>query len=192
MPTIPGRESLLSRCLHSITNQSGRDVEVLVVGGDGRLGDKITAAAAAVGTDYMTVVDDDDYLDGGYLAAVLPELGVVDYVGFRFAELNSGRLENISTSSAEFNAWGCRNRGPVPKGVTRTSIYETVPFGNDYRADRRWMTAAHRLIKSWAFVDRVLYVHDWWPNVSSFAGTCEQRDVGEWPHGPVDRLTVNT
>lgn len=189
MPTIPGRESLLSRCLHSITNQ-GEGAAVLVVDGDGRLGDKVTAAAKAVDTAYMTIVDDDDYLDGGYVGAVLPELGTVDYLGFRFAELNSGRLENISASSAEFGQWGRRNRGPVPKGITRAAIYRNVEFGNDYTADRRWSDDARRLITSWSFVDRVLYFHDWWPNASSFGGN-QTRDVGEWPHGPVDRLTVN-
>ena len=138
VPTIPGRESLLSRCLHSITGQG--DVAVLVVAGDGRLGDKVVAAAENVSTEYMTVVDDDDYLDGGYLAAVLPELGPVDYVGFRFVELNCGRFENITSSAAGNNLWGRRQRGPVPKGVTRTSIFQAVGFGNDYHADRKWMT----------------------------------------------------
>lgn len=189
VPTIPGRESLLSRCLHSITNQG--DVAVLVVDGDGRLGDKVVAAAESVATTYMTVVDDDDYLDGGYLSAVLPELGVVDYVGFRFVELNCGRFENMSASSAEFNLWGRRSRGPVPKGVTRTSIVRSVGFGNGYYADRRWMTAARQHIKRWAFIDRALYVHDWWPVLSSFGDTRTPRDVGEWPHGPVARLTVS-
>lgn len=190
MPTIPGRESLLSRCLHSVTEQ-GVEVAVLVVEGDGRLGDKVTAAAELVVTPYMTIVDDDDYLVGGYLTAVLPELGEADYVGYKFLELNRGRLENISASSGEFSTWGRRTRGPVPKGVTRTSIYRAVEFGNDYTADRRWMTDTHRLVRSWAFVDRALYVHDWWPEGSSFVGRRSSRDVGVWPHGPVERITVN-
>lgn len=190
VPTVPGRGSLLSRCLHSITSQG--DVLVLVVDGDGRLGDKVTAAAQVVSTAYMTVVDDDDYLAEGYLSAVLPELGEVDYVGFRFLELNEGRFDNISTSSAEFNLWGRRRRGPVPKGVTRTEIFRAAGFGNKYHADRQWMAATGLLIHSWAFVDRVLYIHDWWPSLSTFGDVAEPRDVGEWPHGQVDRLTVNT
>lgn len=189
VPTIPGRDSLLSRCLHSITNQHG-DAAVLVIEGDGLLGDKVAAAASAVSTDYMTIVDDDDLLDGGYLAAVSPHLGDVDYVGFKFAELNAGRLENVSASSAEFERWGRRSRGPVPKGISRTSIFRAVKFGNDYKADRRWTAAARALVTRWAFVDRVLYVHDWTPSGSAFGEKREHRDVGNWPHDPVDRMTV--
>jgi hypothetical protein len=189
VPTIAGRESLLSRCLWSITTQPGA-FPVLVVDGDGRLGDKVNAAALAVDTPYMTVVDDDDYITPDYVASVSPFLEHVDYVGFRFLELDSGRYENECRSSAEVTVWGRRSRGPVSKGVCRTEIVRRVRFRNDYKADRRWSAHAQALIETWAFVDSALYVHDWWPTASAFVGSEAGRDVGQWPHTDVNRLTV--
>lgn len=188
VPTIPGRESLLSRCLWSLTSQQAT---VLVVDGTARLGDKVVWAASTVETDYMTVVDDDDYVTPDYLAHVGPHLGKVDYVGFRFLELMDGAYYGESSSFADYEAWGSRSRGPVPKGVTRTGLFRQVRFGNDYRADRRWSAQMREHIRSHAFVDRPLYVHDWWPTQSAFSQSPVPRDVGTWPHAEVDRVTFD-
>jgi hypothetical protein len=185
VPTMPGRESLLSRCLWSITAQGGTP---LVVDGDGGLGDKVNATAAVVDTPYMTIVDDDDYICGDYLMTLLPRLGLVDYVGFKVIELNCGKFEGISASQGDYGYWGRRTRGPVPKGVTLTKHFQAVKFGNDYKADRRWSGAIRERVETWSFVDRALYVHDWWPH--DF-GAAAQRDVGEWPHIEAERMTVD-
>jgi hypothetical protein len=188
VPTIPGRESLLSRCLWSITGQTS---SVLVVDGTGKLGDKLNAALQAVETDYVTVVDDDDYVTADYVQHVTPELGIADYVGFMFLELDKGVLDNVSSSVGDHEIWGRRTRGPVLKGVIRSDIARRVQFGNDYKADRRWSARARPLLTSWAFVPRALYVHDWWPDQTTFGAAKVPRDVGVWPHGAVDRLTVD-
>lgn len=189
VPTVPGRESLLSRCLWSITSQPG-ECRVLVVAGNGRLGDKVNAAAEVVETSHMTIVDDDDYLDSAYLAAVNQHLDV-DYVGFRFLELRDGEFYRIAISQAG-EPWVGRRRGVVPKGITKTWIFQEVPFGNSYTADRDWSTAAAELVHSDAFVDQVLYVHDWRPSQSTFTGS-GHRHVGAWPvdETRIERLTVS-
>jgi hypothetical protein len=139
VPTMPGRESLLSRCLWSITAQGGTPL-------------------------------------------------LVDYVGFKVIELNCGKFEGISASQGDYGYWGRRTRGPVPKGVTLTKHFQAVKFGNDYKADRRWSGAIRERVETWSFVDRALYVHDWWPH--DF-GAAAQRDVGEWPHIEAERMTVD-
>lgn len=190
VPTVPGRESLLSRCLWSITSQPGV-CRVLVVDGDGRLGDKVNAAAAAVDTPYMTVVDDDDYLDGSYLDSTIHLLdGTIDYVGFKFLELCDGEFHAIATSRAG-DPWSGNRRGTVPKGITRTSIVRQVSFGNSYTADRAWSAAVADLVRRDVFVSRVLYVHDWRPGHSTFTGA-QHRHVGDWPvdEDRIERLTV--
>ncbi|HEY3485069.1 MAG TPA: hypothetical protein VGK49_06770, partial [Ilumatobacteraceae bacterium] len=96
---MPGRESLLSRCLWSIFTQGGK---VLVVEGSARLGDKINAAARLVDTPYMTVVDDDDYIASDYLLQVLPRLGLVEYVGFKVVEIVEGRYYNTCSSIGDY------------------------------------------------------------------------------------------
>jgi hypothetical protein len=188
VPTVPGRESLLSRCLWSITGQTS---SVLVVDGTGKLGDKVNAAFKAVDTEYVTVVDDDDYITADYLTHVTPELGIADYVGFHFIELDKGVLENVCRSVGDHEIWGRRTRGPVTKGVTRTDIARRVWFGNDYRADRQWSAQVRVRLTSWAFIPRPLYVHDWWPEQSLFGDEQVARNIGTWPHGAVDRLTVD-
>ena len=195
VPTIPGRESLLSRCLFSLVGQAPGSVEILVVDGDGRLGDKANHAARVCAGEYMTVVDDDDWVSADYMAAVLPELEDFqpDYVGLKVLELDAGRFSTITATSAEWPRWGRDGRrGPVPKGITRTSIWRQCPFGNEWKADRLWRAEVSARVESWRFVDRCLYVYDAWPDASAFIGQ-GTRDVGVWPYdeSTVTRLRVD-
>lgn len=194
VPTIPGRDSLLSRCLFSITEQASDSVETLVVEGTGRLGDKVNVAAQVCAGAYMTVVDDDDWLAADYMASALHELdGQVDYVGLKVLELDAGRFSIITATSAEWPRWGRDGRrGPVPKGITRTRIWRQCPLGNEYKADRLWRAEVSLRVKSWRFVDRCLYVYDAWPHASAFIGR-GSRDVGLWPfdESQIRRITVD-
>jgi hypothetical protein len=181
VPTIPGRESLLSRCLYSIQEQAPETVEILVVAGTGPLGDKTALAAVTVSGDYMTVIDDDDYLDGSYMAHVLPELGDVDYVGYKVCEMTNGRWSGSSTTRGDTNQFAPGVHGPSPKGMTRADIWRQVRMGNQYTADRVWCEKVHPLIGSHSFIDRHLYMYDFWDTGSAFVGSSNHRDVGEWP-----------
>lgn len=189
VPTVPGRESLLSRCLWSIQSQPG-ECRVLVVDGNGRLGDKVNAAAEVAVTSHMTIVDDDDYLDGAYLVSVNEHLDV-DYIGFNFLEIEDGEFFNVCASRADADGWGRRTRGPVPKGITTTAIYRQVEFGNDYQADRRWSEQVAELVTTHHHIDRALYIHDWRPTHSTFTGS-QHRSVGTWPvdEDRIERLTI--
>lgn len=176
VPTIPGRESLLSRCLFSLTEQAPDTVEILVVDGPGLQGDKVNFAATAATGEWMATVDDDDYVIGTYCADILAVLADgPDFVGFRFVELEQHRFSRSTALRGDLNRWGSRQRGPAPKGVTRTSIWRQVRFGNDYFADRRWLAAVYPLIRSHRFIDRHLYVYD---HNGDYG---DSRDVGVWP-----------
>ena len=195
VPTIPGRESLLSRCLWSITEQATDEVHVLCVQGSGRLGDKANLAALHTGAKYLTIVDDDDYLDGAYVSLVLPHLERgVDYVGFKVVQWINQRLDGIGSTSGERCGYARRgrNHGPCPKGVTSVDIWRQVPFGNSYTADRVWSEQVFPHIRSHAFVDRALYVYDHQPATSAFLGG-GHRDVGVWPYDAsrVEFLTLD-
>lgn len=196
VPTIPGRESLLSRCLWSITEQWQPGVQVLCIDGSGHFGDKINLAAHTTSAKYMVVVDDDDYLDGAYLASVLPALQAdPDFVGYRILVWLEHKFSSIAATRGDrdrFDHDGSQH-GPSQKGVTRTSIWRQVPFGNRYTSDRAWMSEVSPLIQSHAFVDRVLYVYDCQPSFSAFVGSERSRDIGVWPYDPsrVEWLTSN-
>lgn len=184
VPTIPGRESLLSRCLFSLTEQAaGHDdrIDILVVEGTGKLGDKVNTAVMEAEGGWFTVVDDDDWLAACYLDTVLPLLyDDPDYVGLKVLELGAGQFASIAVTSGESKSWVGPIRLPVPKGVTRTSIAQRVEFGNHYTADRDWAEQVSKLVKSWRFVDRCLYIYDYWRRGSAYGGGAH-RDVGQWP-----------
>lgn len=198
VPTIPGRESLLSRCLYWLQNQmwhewSGAvETEILVVAGTGRLGDKVNAAAAEAGA-YMTVVDDDDYVTAGYLAAVTPDLcRGVDYMGLGVLELHNGQFRRITHTVGDSRSWTRLPRGPVPKGITRTEIVRKVQMGNEWKADRAWLAEVARHIGTCEATDEAIYVYDAWDVSSAFGGR-GTRDVGMWPfdEGQVRRIVVD-
>jgi hypothetical protein len=185
---------LLSRCLFSITEQAADSVEIVVVEGTGQLGDKVNAAVYAARGDYFTVVDDDDYLTGAYLAEVLPHCQAgVDYVGFVLAEMSDGRFSALCRTSGESKSWDGQFRWPIPKGVIRTEIARKVTFGNEYTADRAWSREVCRHVESWAYIDRVLYVYDFFKSTSVYIGAGIPRDVGCWPYSEsqVRRIVVD-
>lgn len=185
VPTIPGRESLLSRCLWSITEQWQPGVQVLIVPGPGQLGNKVNAAANYTSAEYMTVVDDDDYLDGAYLSSVLPLLPGPDFVGLKVLQWIDQQFYGTGSTRGDLSTFGNGpEKGPTPKGVTRTELWRKVPMGNSYKADRTWCATVAPFIKSHAFVDRCLYVYDHQPATSAFIGA-QHRDVGTWPYNPL-------
>ncbi len=195
VPTIPGRESLLSRCLWSITEQWQPGVQILVVPGPGRLGTKANAAAHYTRAEYMTVVDDDDYLDGAYLSLVLPLLATSpDFVGLKVLQWIDQQFYGVGSTRGDIDRFvhNGQEHGPTPKGVTRTELWRKVPMGNSYKSDRVWCAEVAPLIRSHAFVDRALYIYDHQPATSAFLGG-GSRDVGLWPYDAtqVEFLTLD-
>ena len=194
VPTIPGRESLLSRCLWSITEQHVEAVQILVIPGSAPLGTKVNAAAHHTQAEYMTVVDDDDYLDGAYLSLVLPELeSWPDFVGLKVLQWIDQQFVAVASTRGDRPGFAKRgvNHGPTPKGVTSVALWREVPMGNHYTADRDWSAKVAPLIRTCGFVDRAVYVYDHQPATSAFLGG-GHRDVGVWPYNPllVEWLTL--
>jgi hypothetical protein len=185
VPTIPGRESVLSRCLWSIQTQAPGSVEVLVVPGSGQLGDKATMAAHLAEGRHMVLVDDDDYLAADYMAHVLPALeGDPDFVGYRILQIVNGRYHGSATTRGDLAQFGRVEHGPTPKGATRTAIWRELGMKNHYTADRMWHDAATRLVRSSVFIDRNLYVYDHHERSSVFIGDGSPLEVGTWPYDP--------
>lgn len=198
--TIPGRESLLSRCLHSITEQPG-DYEVIVVAGTGGLGTKYNAAVAIAEGSHVTNVDDDDWLAADYMAHMLPlcETGV-DYVGLKILALVNGGFWHVRVTTGAVKTWVDTDvdgqvvyppQGPVPKGAIRRELAAQIVYGNRYAADKVWSADAATLVVTWEFADRCLYVYDYVPH--RFGINAGGRDVGMWPfdEARVRRITVD-
>lgn len=175
VPTMPGRENLLSRLLCGLGEQMCDDVEVLVLGGDGPMGDKVNLGFAQARGEWVAVVDDDDELASDFVDCIAAAVDTdPDMVGYRIASLRNGELAwMIEHHYGGDTLWATTRRGPCPKMPIRTQIACRHWFGNQYTADRVWSTAVAADLSSGVFVDRTLYRHDFW--------TIDRPDVGEWP-----------
>jgi hypothetical protein len=188
IPTVSPRRSLLSRLLWSVTSQLG-DFEIVVHAGDDiPMGDKLNRMFTVAKGEYVVCVDDDDMLADSYMEQVLPKCGDVDFVGYRILVLHDGAFWMEVEHRGDVSGWGETIRGVGPKCPIRRELALQVPFGNAYTDDQRWSLEVGRLVKTSAYVDRPLYVYDWWE--SHMLGTAPdhqtdrwgtQRDVGMWP-----------
>lgn len=190
IPTIPGRESVLSRLLWTLAPQN---VNVIVAGGSGPMGDKLNACFQAAITSHVVAVDDDDLITPDY-ADWLPPTDV-DFVGYRIVWLEDGRyMGSVAHRGDGDPGWSGMDRGVSPKCPVATDLARSVAFGNDYTADRDWSAKVQAGVSSHLFIDRHMYFYDHWDR--HMAGTARehgltgrpQRDVGVWPYDR-DRFT---
>jgi hypothetical protein len=174
IPTVPGREHLLSRLLFTLTRQSF--IEVLVAPGEGLMGDKVNTMFAAAKSKYVAVIDDDDTLAANYITALIPFLRYgPDFVGHDIVWTEDGEFRAVVSHCLEGDPlWRTFDRGVSPKCPVRTEIARRHTFGNDYTADRPWSLAVHCECKTGGYVPAPLYHYDHW--------TAERPDVGVWPY----------
>ena len=180
VPSVPERISLRSRLLHGITQQPGINdtFEVLVHHSKSEHGDKIdTMVRYALGT-HVVIVDDDDWLADDYASTVLPLISDdVDFVGYKILSMVDGRYSAIYIHDAQYTGWQGSFRGVCQKMPIRKEL--VVPYGGAggywYHRDWEWAAKVQENVKTWTYVDRELYFHDFWnaPN--------RARSVGPWP-----------
>lgn len=193
VPTMPGRESTLSRLLNVLEPQLwGDHAAVYVICGPSGLGEKVERGYRVAGepgneaNEWVAIIDDDDMVSQDYVVTALSYLtdGTPDYLGYPVLCTREGRywMTNQTWFTPDPN-WSTYERGVSPKCLLRRSIGLQVPFMNDYTADMRWCLAATKLVQTYAYVDegRALYHYDWWPHEY---GAGEGRDVGTWDYDP--------
>lgn len=188
IPTMPGRESTLSRLLHNLQPHVGDDLEVLVHRRVAPMGDKLNEMFAAATGSHVVCVDDDDVLHAG----LIPRTPVQDFVGWRvLVQIDGQTLGDVEHRLGQDPGarWSSRWRGVSPKCLVRTEIARSVPFGNEYTADRAWSTEVQSRCETGMFIDEIVYVYDHWS--SAMLGTnpgdkpdALQRDVGWWQYTP--------
>lgn len=161
--------------LHGLGEQMCDEVEVIVLGGDGPMGDKVNAGFTEAAGEWVAVVDDDDELAADFVDCILEAVeSDPDMVGYRIASMRDGALMAMIEHRVDGpREWTTNKRGPCPKMPIRTTLARKHEFGNEYTADRVWSAAVATELRSGVFVDRTLYRHDYW--------TRERPDVGVWP-----------
>lgn len=188
IPTIPSRTALLSRLLHGLAEQTDSRCEVLIVDGEGQLGDKVNAGLAAARGRLSVIVDDDDELAADYVTTVCGEamahrhVDPPEYIGYRIQNLVDGRwVSSIGHRLDGDQSWCSEPRGVGPKCPFLTAVGREVPFENDYHADRRWSAAVAERLQRGAFIDRHMYRYDFRSSGSEFIGSGGRVEVGTWP-----------
>lgn len=190
IPTVPGRESLLSRLLWTLQPQVGEVCEVLISPGRRPMGDKLNEMFAEAKGDYVVAVDDDDLVATDYVSS-LPLGRNVDFHGYDILWTENGRYAGTVRHHLDGDpSWTTLDRGVSPKCPVRTEIARRVRFGNEYHADRIWSAAVHEQCEAGAYIPAPLYHYDHWD--AHMVGTSPddprfgrpQRDVGMWPFDP--------
>jgi len=187
IPTVPARESLLTRAVWSAQRFAG--VEVLVAPGDRPMGDKLNEMFARASGRMVVALDDDDMLIGDWRTAIqLAGEYAPDFIGWRVLWTEDGRYAgSVAHRHGGDQSWSGYERGVSPKCAVATEIARSVPFWNDYTADRPWSATVQEQVGSAAFVDDHLYHYDHWnahmvgtsPDDARY--TSVQRYVGMWP-----------
>lgn len=198
VPTMPGRENHLSRCLWHLDRALERtsQCEVLVVGGPGLMGDKVVRGYAEASGRLVCVMDDDDWVSADWFDEIaFAAAPGVAAVGYQIVHLLHGRYNAVHTSrvGGELPPWSGTDRCLGPKNPVATELCRQVGFENQYTADREWCRQIAELLTSvrCAYVDRPLYFYDDHPRlkavrnrpagrpVGGFGGL--RPDVGVWP-----------
>lgn len=179
IPTIPTRESLLNRLLHGIQSQLRPNIEVLIIDGPGRQGDKLNHCFSAAKGTYVVAVDDDDLLAEDYVESISEYLkSGVDYIGYNIKWMEDGVFQKSVPHRGDGDPlWeSYDNRGACPKCLIKKEIAMRHSFGNEYSSDFFWSKAIHSDIRTHAFIDKDLYIYDHWNSfMSNCDGTEEQR-----------------
>jgi hypothetical protein len=211
--TIGQRRDLLARLLSGLLPQvdaaAGR-VNVLAYWDTGemtkRLGSALAAIAAkrqalldAAKSDYVSWLDDDDWVADDYVASILEALDQrPDMVGFTMEVRKNGRPHQLGLLSLRHRRWSQSDDGTYLRDIThanpiRTEIARTASF-LDRRGgpeDVAWVAQLRGRVRTEVVVDKVLHHYDWIESRSSW--TVPGRVHATDPAGnPWQRLEVDS
>jgi len=143
--TIPNRKEKFNRLISELHRQAAgfpNQVEVISVYDNKtvRIGKKRQMAIEVATGQYIKFIDDDDFIYGGYLMEVIPELQKnPDCIGFKFKcefrDIN-GRMEEVSNAimSNRFDDWYHEGYETINGEIFRyrQMIYHKSPIKSEY------------------------------------------------------------
>lgn len=177
IPTVPGRESLLSRMLWTLT-RTPSPVEILVCGGDGLQGDKADWMAQHATGEWVCLLDDDDTVTLDFADTLTPRLRF-DFHGYRILYTLDGTFQESFLYDGFTPSWEGVRRGVTAKCPIRRRLFTQLSYPNDYYGDQTWAAEMLELVETYEHVNRVLYHYE---QHTSEGDWSSPRDVGEWPY----------
>jgi len=185
VPTVSHRAGLLSRLLWSIGEQAqyfeGRFEVLIHPGDDIAYGDKLNRLFAEAQGKYVVDCGDDDWVSGDFLNLihVAEDSEDFDSIGYKILYTENGKFQREIAHRADVTGYA----DPYVQGLTqrcwiKREIAASVPFGNEYTADRVWGPLVQAKIRKHVFVDRVLYYYD--HNSTEYLGTAPEHRPEAW------------
>lgn len=110
--------------------------------------------------EYICFIDDDDMVPANYVAAILPLLDGVDYVGFKVQVVSGISAGAIGYHGLRNDDWsagpGAYHLNPLRREL---ALLGTFPSG-DYNEDRTWGLQVRPHVQTEHYLDEVMYLYD--------------------------------
>jgi hypothetical protein len=162
--SIAHRTDLLDALLDHLKGQLRPGVGVIVYrdNRDQLYGPKCQALYDASTADYVSMLDDDDWVADDYIPAVKKALRTrPDYVGYRVLYTEHGTPMQPIVHSLQYGGWGadadCVFRDICHKNPLRRDLAVQATWDGDGGADMTWANQLRGLVKDEVFIDRELY-----------------------------------
>jgi hypothetical protein len=113
--------------------------------------------------DYITWIDDDDFVSPNYISTILPLLDGVDQVGFNLHTTINKRYIGPTYHSLKYSGWTDNYHDPAHYrdishiNPMRRDLAILKAFSGPIGEDHRWADSMRGLVKTEHYVDRVLY-----------------------------------
>lgn len=114
---------------------------------------------------YVSFVDDDDYVPDHYVAAILPLLDGVDYVGFKVKIVAGEKTGGVASHSLQYQGWreepgllyyrDISHLNPVRRAIACRAAFPP----EDYGEDRAWAEQLRPHVHTECFLDDVMYFY---------------------------------
>ncbi len=170
LATVVNRAALFAKLHAEVLRQSAnKPVEVLVACDNKEIsiGKKRQNLLEQATGDYIAFIDDDDWIAETYVDSILAALeSSPDCVGFKIHCTTNGMNPQSAITSMRYKQWGenvdgyAHVRSPYHKSPVKREIALKVGFPDlRYAEDKPFSAGITRLVKTEAFVDKVLYYY---------------------------------
>lgn len=162
--TVPERELECNRIKGMLEYQMRGydDIQIIVNGRDGSLGEKRQFILDNATGDYINFVDDDDIVSFDYIDQIWGLLdGKVDYIGFQLQLYESGEKQKPTFHSLKYDKWWDDDKGfyrnvshlnPIKRQIAKQGR-----FDGGIGEDQRWADQVHP--KTEYYIDKPLYFY---------------------------------
>lgn len=165
--TQPSRSAFLVQLLPLLMLPENREVSVRLVKFDPSksLGENREWARQTAEGEYISFLDDDDFVHPSFVPKILRLLDGVDQVSFDVAIYQNGRSWGIAKHSLAHGNWTQR-AGVLYRDIShvhpmRRELALEVPMEGGIGEDYRWATAMRGRVKTEHHIDEALYYYLW-------------------------------